>query len=337
MLVALETVVRVRAWIRHGTHSPVREYIQEKKTGLKIPKPSSVQGPIRINSLGFRGPEVPLQKPLKTIRLAFLGGSTTWCAEVSNNEMVWPHLVWEGLQQKFPGKNFDYVNGAFTGYSTKESLLTLQTRVAKTNPDIIFIYHATNDLAYDTRNLAESQGIFSKKAAAPSWLANWSMAWNLIEKNIQLHFRKNQINNKSELLHFTPSQISKNFRRRLSDLIQHAKAISPLVVIATFTHQFRREQNPDEQLRAAEVSIFYMPYMDLERLFQGFEEYNNVIREVANQENIILIEEENEIPGNTLYFNDSIHFKDAGSQKMAARILKRLLTNTQFLQFMENT
>ena len=90
-------------------------------------------------------------------------------------------------------------------------------------------------------------------------------------------------------------------------------------------------------MRAAEIAIFYMPYMNLERLFQGFEEYNKVLREVAKQENIILIEGGNDIPGNNLHFNDSIHFKDAGSQKMAARILNELLTNPQFLKFMDNT
>ena len=215
-LVALETVARVRAWFKYGIHTPVREFIQDEKTGLRIPNPSSEEGPILVNSLGFRGPEIPLQKPQETIRLAFLGGSTTWCAEVSNNEMTWPHIVWKELQQKFPSKNFDYVNGAFPGYSTNESLINLQTRVEQTNPDIIFIYHATNDLAYDTRKLAESQGIFSREAAASSWLANWSLAWNLIEKNIQLKFRKNQINNQGRLLHFTPSEISQDFRRRLS-------------------------------------------------------------------------------------------------------------------------
>ena len=336
-LVMLEAVVRFRQWVNYGSLTTLQDFVKDEKTGLRIPRASSGNGHIFVNSLGFRGPEVPSSKPSGTIRLAFLGGSTTWCAEVSNNEATWPHLVEAGLQKQYPSKIFDYINGGVPGYSTQESLTNLLSRVQQTSPDLIFIYHATNDLSYDTRRMAMAQGIFAGKAENPSWLANYSLAWFLIEKNLQLRFRKQQVMvDKSRLLNFEPSVLSRDFRKRLKLLIQQSKEVSPLVAISTFSHQYRRSQSFDEQLSAAGTSIFYMPYMDVERLFMGFNEYNKVIRDVAKEEGIILIEGENSIPGDNSHFNDSVHFKDPGSQKMAERVLDGLFSSPQFLQFMEH-
>ena len=321
--------------MKYGSLTTIQEFVKDNNTGLRIPKASSKNGHILINSLGFRGPEIPLTKPSGIIRLAFLGGSTTWCAEVSNNEATWPHLVWAGLQKKYPSRNFDYVNGGVPGYSTEESLANLLSRVQQTNPDIIFIYHATNDLSYDTRKMAMAQGVFSGKPENPSWLANYSLAWFLIEKNLQMMFRKQQVIHGKKLLQFESNKLSRDFRKRLRHLIQESKKKSPLVAVATFSHQYRRDQSPEVQLRAAGSAIFYMPYMDIDRLFEAFEAYNKVIREVAKEEGIILIEDENHIPGDNVHFNDSAHFKDAGSRKMAERVLQGLLMNDDFRRQVE--
>ena len=335
-LATLEGFVRVRHWIKYGSPTTLQSFVQDEKTGLRIPKASSRNGRITVNSLGFRGPEVPLTKPEGMIRLAFLGGSTTWCAEVTNDEATWPHLVSIGLQKKYPSKQFDYINGGVPGYSTQESLTNLLQRVQQTRPDIIVIYHATNDLSYDSRKMAKAQGVFSGKSESPSWVAKYSMAWFLIEKNIQMIFRKQQVQNKkSRLLQFQPTQLSRNFRERLTRLIRKSRDVSPLVAVATFSHQYRREQSLEQQFKAAESAIFYMPYMDVQRLLLAFEEYNNVIRDVADETMAVLIDKENSIPGDNIHFNDSVHFRDPGSHKMAERVLNGLINDPRFLQFVQ--
>src|SRR4051794_17475153 len=53
------------------------QFYRDPQTGLRLPVPQSTQGKIRVNSLGFRSPEIPVPKPPGTVRLAFLGSSTT--------------------------------------------------------------------------------------------------------------------------------------------------------------------------------------------------------------------------------------------------------------------
>ena len=61
-------------------------YRFDNKIGLRLPMPGFTSPRLTINSLGFRGPELPRKKPPGTYRIAFLGGSTTYCAEVSGDD-----------------------------------------------------------------------------------------------------------------------------------------------------------------------------------------------------------------------------------------------------------
>ena len=326
----LETSLRVRQWVKYGSPTALQSFIIDHNTGLQIPEPGSKIGRISVNSLGFRSPELALPKAKNTIRLAFLGGSTTWCAEVSGNEMTWPHLVWGELQKAFPNANFDYLNAGVPGYSTRESLVTLEKRVRQLSPDVIIIYHATNDLSYDTRSLAKNQGIYSGKPEEISWLGNWSLAWFLLEKNVQIWLRGRHALSEIAHLSFDPKGLSRPFKKRLSAIISASKNIAPVVAVATFSYKFRPEQNKEEQIRAANTSLYYMPYMSLDGILDGFREYNRIIREVAHETGVILIEGENDIPGDDVHFNDSVHFKDAGSVAMANRVTEALKNSQKF-------
>ena len=155
-----EGLVRLRQWAKYGTAAPLDSTFRvEVRTGLRVPDRAKVASHVRINSLGFRSPELDDPKPPGTIRLAFLGASTTYSAEVSSNEATWPHLVWQALEKARPGVRFDYLNAAVPGYTTEASLRNLLLRVKPLQPDVIVFYEATNDVALDTRHLARPRGI----------------------------------------------------------------------------------------------------------------------------------------------------------------------------------
>ena len=329
-----EGAVRIRQWVKYGTPTALHDFTRDPKTGLRIPGPGTGIGRIQVNSHGFRSPEIPIQKDKGTIRIAFLGGSTTWCAEVSGNEMTWPHLVWTNLQQTYPDTKFDYLNAGIPGYTTEESLTRLKASVKKFKPDVIVIYHAVNDLSYDTRLLAENQGVFTGKLEDHSWLGKISLAWFLIEKNIDLYLRKQKAVRGNSSITFEARALSKVFEERLLNLVELSREVAPIVALATFSHKYRRSQPPEVQLQAAGSSLYYMPYMTVEKLFMALEEYNRVIREVAKIEKVILIKGENRIPGDDLHFSDSVHFADAGSEVMAQRVLEGLKGSVKFSKFL---
>ncbi len=325
-----EAAVRLRQHYRYGTaRNKLYDTVMDPVSGLPVPAPGQMTRSIQIDSRGFRNPELELPKPAGRIRLAFLGASTTFCGEVSSNAATWPHLVWEKLQHHWPEASFDYVNAGVPGYVVSHSLANLRARVAPLQPDVIIIYHATNDLSRDTRELARGQGLFAGQAEEPSWLARHFLVWNLIEKNWQLQRRQQKAQGGEQRLVYDPQTLSKGFESRLRELITAAQQVSQLTAIATFSHKARRHQSPEEQLKACNTSLYYMPYMSVEGILAGFEQYNRAIRAAARETGALLIEGEETIPGDELHFVDSVHLTDAGCQLMAERVARPLIASPQ--------
>ena len=328
-LLAAEAAVRVRQTLKYGSTASIEDYWTiDPKSGLRVPVANFSAGHIAINSLGFRGPEIAVPKPAGTIRLAFIGASTTWCAEVSGNDYVWPHLVTASLSQTFRGARFDYVNAGVPGYTMGSLLKTVQYRVAPLQPDVIVIYETSNNLSGEMRELAAKRGIIPEaKVHQFSWPSRYSLLWYLVEKNLLVLQAQRTARAGQGRLEVDPATLGEEFRQGLTQLVRAAQQNAKLVALATFSIQLRRDQSPEQKMRAAESAFFYMPFATTQLLIDGYERYNQIVREVAKETGAMLIEGENEIPGDPAHFADSVHFTDAGSRAMAQRISRALISS----------
>ena len=331
----LEAAFRIRLYRRAGTFSSETEYVIDPATGLGVPDSSYETPSMRINARNFRGPDVLVPKPPGRIRLAFLGGSTTFCAQSSREETTWPCLVRSALAEHHPEASFDYVNASFIGYRLEHLSKTLEHRVKPLAPDVVVVYEATNDLTNDTRELAIEAGIYDGHGDRDSWLARHSLAWYLIEKNLLYKLRKDEALGSGKHLALDTARIAPGFQRRLVALIREAQAVAPVVAVATFSQRLRRGQTPAEQQAACVTHVYYMPYLDVEGLLAGFDAYNAAIRAAAAETGAILVEGEDEIPGDEVHFRDSVHFYDPGCERMAARVVRGLEASGAFRELVE--
>ncbi|HIJ84374.1 MAG TPA: SGNH/GDSL hydrolase family protein, partial [Magnetococcales bacterium] len=331
-LFMVEGGVRARQWWYYGSAETLdKAYRDDEKNGLRVPVANYESRSTKINSMGFRGPEITVPKPEGTIRIAFIGASTTYCAEASGNDKVWPHLVWKKIQETYPDVPMDYVNAGIPGLSVTASLKDLRQRVKPLHPDIFIIYHASNDMSWETRQLAKEQGLF-KKVDETDWLGRHSLFWFLAEKNFRLWTIQRQAQSGIDHLRDLPPTFGLTFEKSLLELIHEAQDQGGLVAVATWSQQMRDNHTPAENLKAASSSLYYMPYMTPRLLLQGFRIYNQVITKVAQVTGSILIGGEDTIPGDPQHFNDSIHFTDAGNQRMAERVIQTLLMSETFQQ-----
>jgi hypothetical protein len=328
-LVLVEVAVRLRQWHRYGTMvSSFYHFEIDPVSGLEIPRPCEEIGPIRINALGFRGPELERPKPARRVRIGFLGGSTTFCAEASSLEASWPDRVVAGLRAAAPDLEFDYVNGAAAGFSTAELLENLEHRVGPLEPDVLVLYEATNDLVQDSRRLAISQGVYAREESQHSPIGDHWLTYYLIEKNLR-QLRRQRDHDRPRLV-FEPASLSAPFRARLGELAENARRCAPVVALVTFSTQIRAGQPPEQQRAAAENALYYMPFLTVEDLLAGYAEYNRVIREVARATGVLLIEGEDGIPGDARHFADTVHFLDPGLALQAERVLAGLLAAPEY-------
>jgi lysophospholipase L1-like esterase len=326
-----ETGVRVRHWLKYGNLWGIEDtYTIDPASGLRIPVPGGTFGPIRINALGFRSPEIDPAKPSGRLRIAFLGGSTTYCAEVSSNEMTWPHLVWTGIQRHWPKADIDYINAGVPGYGTPALRQNLESRVAPLKPDVLVIYEATNDLSGNSYRLAQEQGVAESRADEPtSWLSRNSLLVYLLHKNLSIIRQQQKAEDNRPKAVIDHDRLAAMFRADLVALVEASKRVAKVTVLVTFSSRLRPEQTPDARRAAAITSLHYMPSRQVEDIFEGFRRYNQVIREVAAEQNVMLIDEEDAIPADQVHYVDSVHFTDAGSARMALRVLTALARNAK--------
>lgn len=332
LLLLVEGGVRLRQWWMYGAFTHQEKMTEFKpELGIDLPVAGFASRTIQINALGLRGPELTLPKPNGTLRLAFIGGSSTFCTEVSSNDAVWPHLVWERLQKQTPQRHMDYINAGVTAYSTKQSLIHLQKIVAPLQPDLIVILHGSNDMTLETRALAEKQGLTSKPFTH-SWISNHSLFWFLVEKNLQI--RSVQAN-KERLTSF-PTDFGLPFEENLTHLIREAQKVSRLVAVSTTSQQIRKEHTSETNKRAAASSQYYMPFLSPEALLDAFDRYNAVIRRVARKTGALLLDIESRIPGDPEHFVDAVHFTDTGNRVMAEQVTTGILSSTRWQELVTN-
>ncbi|MCX7943483.1 MAG: SGNH/GDSL hydrolase family protein [Deltaproteobacteria bacterium] len=102
---------------------------------------------IRINSLGLRGKEINLTKPIDTIRILMLGDSATFGIKIQNDEETIPGRLEKRLNEELTIKNirFEVINGGIPGYDIQEIYFHYKYKLKNLNSDIIIYNFFPND------------------------------------------------------------------------------------------------------------------------------------------------------------------------------------------------
>ena len=98
----------------------------------------------RINSLGWRGTELPEEKEPGLYRMMFVGDSSVWGDSVSEPEA----FAWysASLLQDELGHPVDVVNAATPGYSSTQSRIIFEDYVDRVRPDVLVIATIWSDI-----------------------------------------------------------------------------------------------------------------------------------------------------------------------------------------------
>lgn len=108
----------------------------------------------KINSLGFRSFEFTKKKPNNTLRIFFIGGSTTFGSNAGGNEYAIPDILNYILNSNSKLYKFEVINAGVLGYSTWQNKLKVR-EIFSYEPDLVFIMDGftdavrANDLSYE--------------------------------------------------------------------------------------------------------------------------------------------------------------------------------------------
>ena len=101
------------------------------------------------NAFGWRGPELTLAKPPQTVRLAFVGASTTvssFGASFSHPELIAHWLNLWGAQQR-PAIRFEAINAGRMGIDSNSIAAIVRQEVVSLAPDMVIYYEGANQFS----------------------------------------------------------------------------------------------------------------------------------------------------------------------------------------------
>jgi lysophospholipase L1-like esterase len=127
------------------------------------PWPIEFRAPVRINSLGLRGPEIA-PVPAGGLRVLLLGDSLVVGFEVAYEDTFGARL--EGLLTRAVGLPVQVVNAGVRGYGSDQSLLYFREQGRLLEPDLVVAFYSFND-PEDNVTLHRMRRPFGKAAFAP--------------------------------------------------------------------------------------------------------------------------------------------------------------------------
>jgi lysophospholipase L1-like esterase len=171
VLAVIEVVLRI------ATHAPMGIFSgwAPGENGLYVENKTieMLWGPIpytiQVNSLGFRGDEVAVEKPGGTLRIAGLGDSVTDGLFV-DDDATYPYFLQQILNEQYR-LNAEVINAANGGGSIDKEYAIMKRNVVPLKPDITVLMFCTNDIAEIrgipgeslTRNLHRFQKVVPRK------------------------------------------------------------------------------------------------------------------------------------------------------------------------------
>lgn len=278
---------------------------------------------VDVNSLGFRGPEIPIPKPPGVFRIFAVGESTTFGWKgIRSHEEAWPALLEAKLRAAHPDRQFEVVNAGVPGYTSIEQRINFMLRVSHLEPDAILLYHGNNDLNWswvpDLRTkLIYGRGETIGQPGGFAQLIDYSYVLMEIRSRVNLLNRSSRI--KHDDVDLAALQM---LEQNLRGLIAEARRANVKVAIGTFSHGLNETGGPD-QYNSDEATLGvpavgrWFENLSPQGLRHSFPLYNDMVRGLARVEGLPLAEPAKHVPPTPEFHTDWCHFTAKGEQLMA--------------------
>src|SRR5262249_46530387 len=129
---------------------------------------------IRINAKGWRGPEIPYERTLGTVRILFLGDSVTFGDRLENDDDTLPAQIGAALSIRL-GRHVETINTGVSGYSPWQEAKVLKNEGLKYAPDLVVLTFVLNDVTerFGLRQFGGTGDGFQLTYACANYIDKW--------------------------------------------------------------------------------------------------------------------------------------------------------------------
>jgi lysophospholipase L1-like esterase len=279
------------------------------------------KGKIDVNAFGLRGPETTLEPRPGVLRVACIGGSTTFGLYAANNDETWPALL--DARLKAAGEAVEVLNCGAPGWTLRTSLANLDLSVWAMKPDVVVCYHAYNDLMenHEPRYHADShadgvEGLVRREAPGTS----------LLMRSALFRFVRSRVRDPHDaLIHKEPAlhpEGEASFERNLRRLVRRCGEQRARLLLCTFPWAYRVTL---EASRAAPVPAMQEWYdeaspLEYPALVEGLARYNATIRRVGQELGVPVLDLAADFPDDVRLYVSPIHHSLEGERLVSERV-----------------
>jgi lysophospholipase L1-like esterase len=305
------------------------------KRNLNLTKPRKIKYPLhadegyslppaKTNNLrhsdGLSGDrQVVIPKPEGLIRVLCLGASTTVNCLTRKGVTTSYTMELEGyLQRRFPEEQIVVNNCGQGGWTSAEILINFLLNLRDTDPDIVVIYHAYNDLpvsltpgfvpdySHARRNLGESYYKYRLASLIPMLpLGIYNFAVQTLYPYINPLAGVLGAISRNEIDLDGDFKGLEAYRRNLEYIVKLCLIDKIDVTLSTFAYFLY------DEVKNSKTHLKYREGVRLE---------NEVIRQMGEKYGVPVVDNARLVPADAKYFVDSIHFTPEGMQLIAENI-----------------
>jgi lysophospholipase L1-like esterase len=288
------------------------------------------------NSLGFRGAPPPADFE-NYLTIVTIGGSTTECFYLSDGR-TWTDLLGQELSLDF---NRVWINNAgLDGATSYRHLILMEDYLIKLRPKVVLFLIGINDVGAGNLGGADKQQGHYLRDMWRSFLYRsevYSLEQNLyhylIAKSRGLRHTEINLREVGTLDHPSETieqQTLQNYRtdslpfftQRVEKLVQISRAYGIEPVLVTQPTLYGPGIEPVTGVNLATLKI--QDKLNGQMMFGLIELYNGVTRLVAQENGLLLIDLARDLPRNSDYYYDYLHYTESGAAAVAAIIGRQL-------------
>lgn len=293
---------------------------------------------LRIDKDGFIEPSRIYPNP--EITIAFQGGSTTECIFV-DEEFRFPYLAGRELE-KLTGKRVNSFNAAASGNTSMHTISILLTKVLPLHPDIVVAMENWNDLIilllagsywndHPTRSLfindmTKAGAEFGMRRFLDNYVPHLYVASKSLFQPLYSLIRFGGSDEwagvRGKKVEVDEAALANEFRMNLTSYAAIANAHHVKSVFMTMASRISTEPDAFTLAQTKTLEDSYgISYAEFKKLLDSF---NDVVREVASQNNAGLIDLERYVPKENTFIYDQVHYNTKGSRFVSSYIAERL-------------
>lgn len=326
LAVAVELGLQIRSQVRTGASELTALFGEptswrDPVTGLTLLRPGAVLTGSAVrtetNSWGLRSAELAPEPRAGETRVALLGASTLQDPYARSND----DTVAGRLQRLIHARgraDVVLINAGVAGLALDEQVRLLAARLIPAGVRTVVWYPGTNDIG------CRSSGSEPDHGASPAFgasLPRWVLTRDLIVKNT-LFLRPEPPASGRAMI---PATDFAQIRAALEAGVRLARRHGVRVILATPARSFVATQPAELRRRLASSALHATPCYATDALIAEKERFNELLRSVAAELRVPLIDASAELSGRPELFRDSTHLSDAGAERLAVRFGERLL------------